>query len=193
VGNLLPLADPIHKVSIIPRGSSALGYTLQLPLEDRYLATKSELLDKLSVLLAGRASEQLIFNEISTGAQNDLQQATFIAKKMICQYGMSDKVGPVALVENHQVFLGRDFLKEKNYSEELSSNIDKEVRRIVEECYNKALSILKENKKKLIQLASALEEKEMLGKEEIEKIIGKKVTEETLTYNDESTRADHNG
>ncbi|MEA3485988.1 MAG: ATP-dependent zinc metalloprotease FtsH, partial [Candidatus Aerophobetes bacterium] len=144
--NLLPFADPIYKVSIIPRGSSALGYTLQLPLEDRYLATKSELLDKLSVLLAGRASEELIFNEASTGAQNDLQQATFIVKKMICQYGMSDKLGPVALVENHKVFLGRDFLKEKSYSEELASNVDKEVHRIIEECHDKALNILKKNK-----------------------------------------------
>jgi len=193
VGNLLPFADPIHKVSIIPRGSSALGYTLQLPLEDRYLATESELLDKLSVLLAGRASEKLIFNEVSTGAQNDLQQATFIAKKMICQYGMSDKLGPVALVENHEVFLGRDFLKEKSYSEELASNIDKEVHRIIEECYDKALNILKENKEKLIQLASTLEEKEVLEKEEIERIIGKKVTKEASAYNDESTRADYSG
>jgi len=193
VGNLLPFADPIHKVSIIPRGSSALGYTLQLPLEDRYLATESELLDKLSVLLAGRASEKLIFNEVSTGAQNDLQQATFITKKMICQYGMSDKLGPVALVENHEVFLGRDFLKEKSYSEELASNIDKEVHRIIEECYDKALNILKENKEKLIQLASTLEEKEVLEKEEIERIIGKKVTKEASAYNDESTRADYSG
>jgi len=159
VANLLPFADPIHKVSIIPRGSAALGYTLQLPLEDKYLVTKSELLDKLSVLLAGRASEEFIFNEISTGAQNDLQQATFIAKKMICEYGMSEKLGPVALGENHEVFLGRDFLKEKSYSEELAFDIDKEIRRIIEECYGRALRLLRENKDKLIRLATGADYK----------------------------------
>jgi len=192
VANLLPFADPIHKVSIIPRGSAALGYTLQLPLEDKYLVTKSELLDKLSVLLAGRASEEFIFNEISTGAQNDLQQATFIAKKMICEYGMSEKLGPVALGENHEVFLGRDFLKEKSYSEELAFDIDKEIRRIIEECYGRALRLLRENKDKLIRLAKVLEKKEVLGKEEIERIIGKKVTKEAI-HNDESTGADYKG
>ena len=192
VANLLPFADPIHKVSVIPRGSAALGYTLQLPLEDKYLVTKSELLDKLSVLLAGRASEEFIFNEISTGAQNDLQQATFIAKKMICEYGMSEKLGPVALGENHEVFLGRDFLKEKSYSEELAFDIDKEIRRIIEECYGRALRLLRENKDKLIRLAKVLEKKEVLGKEEIERIIGKKVTKEAI-HNDESTGADYKG
>jgi cell division protease FtsH len=175
VGNLLPSADPIYKVSIIPRGSAALGYTLQLPLEDRYLATQSELLDRLTVLLAGRASEKLIFNEITTGAQNDLEQATFIARKMICDYGMSDKLGPISLGENHEVFLGRDFLKEKSYSEELAFDIDREVHRIIGECYDKALKILEENKNKLIHLAELLEEREVLGKEEIEEIIGNKV------------------
>jgi len=175
VGNLLPSADPIYKVSIIPRGSAALGYTLQLPLEDRYLATQSELLDKLTVLLAGRASEKLIFNEITTGAQNDLEQATFIARKMICDYGMSDKLGPISLGENHEVFLGRDFLKEKSYSEELAFDIDREVHRIIGECYDKALKILGENKNKLIHLAEVLEEREVLGKEEIEEIIGNKM------------------
>jgi len=175
VGNLLPSADPIYKVSIIPRGSAALGYTLQLPLEDRYLATQSELLDRLTVLLAGRASEKMIFNEITTGAQNDLEQATFIARKMICDYGMSDKLGPISLGENHEVFLGRDFLKEKSYSEELAFDIDREVHRIIGECYDRALKILEENKNKLIHLAEVLEEREVLGKEEIEEIIGNKM------------------
>lgn len=181
VGNLLPNADPIHKVSIIPRGSVALGYTLQLPLEDRYLATESELLDKLSVLLAGRASEELIFKEVSTGAQNDLEQATHIARKMICDYGMSDKMGPVTLGKgNGEVFLGRDFLKEKNYSEELAFDIDKEIMRIIKQCYDKALKILRSRKGKLIRLAELLEKKEVLETDDIEKVLGKKITVEGL-------------
>jgi len=178
VGNLLPHADPIHKVSIIPRGSVALGYTLQLPLEDRYLATKSELLDKLSVLLAGRASEELIFKEVSTGAQNDLEQATHVVRKMICDYGMSEKLGPVALGKgNTEVFLGRDFLKEKNYSEELAFDIDKEIHRMIQESYDRALKILREHKGKLIRLAEKLEEKEVLGEEDIKEVLGEKITE----------------
>ena len=178
VGNLLPHADPIHKVSIIPRGSVALGYTLQLPLEDRYLATKSELLDKLSVLLAGRASEELIFKEVSTGAENDLEQATHVVRKMICDYGMSEKLGPVALGKgNAEVFLGRDFLKEKNYSEELAFDIDKEIHRIIQESYDRALKILREHKGKLIRLAEKLEEKEVLGEEDIKEVLGEKITE----------------
>ncbi|MFQ5835650.1 MAG: ATP-dependent zinc metalloprotease FtsH, partial [bacterium] len=180
VGNLLPHADPIYKVSIIPRGSVALGYTLQLPLEDRYLATKSELLDKLSVLLAGRASEEIIFKEVSTGAQNDLEQATHIVRKMICDYGMSEKLGPVTLGKgNAEVFLGRDFLKEKNYSEELAFDIDKEIHRIIQESYDRALRILKEHKGKLIRLAEKLEEKEVLGEEDIKEVLGRKMTEKT--------------
>jgi cell division protease FtsH len=172
-------ADPIHKVSIIPRGSAVLGYTLQLPLEDRYLATKSELMDKLSVLLAGRASEDLIFKEVSTGAQNDLKQATLIVRKMICDYGMSEKLGPVTLGSGDaEVFLGRDFLKEKNYSEELAFDIDKEIRRMIEECHSRALEILRENRDKLDTLARLLEEKEVLAKEEIEEILGQNIVGE---------------
>ncbi|MBE0477753.1 ATP-dependent zinc metalloprotease FtsH [Candidatus Aerophobetes bacterium] len=176
VGNLLPETDPIHKVSIIPRGSAALGYTLQLPLEDKYLATKSELLDKLVVLLAGRASEQLIFNEISTGAQNDLSRATHIVRKMITEYGMSEKLGPVALHgESDEVFLGRDFLKEKNYSEELAYEVDKEIKRMIEAAYRKGYAILEKNKDKLVKLAEELETKEVLEEADIKRILGERV------------------
>jgi len=193
VGNLLPHADPIYKVSIIPRGSVALGYTLQLPLEDRYLATKSELLDKLSVLLAGRASEELIFKEASTGAQNDLEQATHIARKMICDYGMSEKLGPVALGKgNGEVFLGRDFLKEKNYSEELAFDIDREIFRIVKESYERALKILGKHKGKLIRLAELLAKKEVLEKDDIEKILGKKITEESVANKKTKAKSNKN-
>lgn len=181
VGNILPHADPIHKVSIIPRGSVALGYTLQLPLEDRYLATKSELLDKVSVLLAGRASEEIIFKEVSTGAQNDLEQATHIARKMVCDYGMSEKMGPMTLGKgNGEVFLGRDFLKEKNYSEEMAFDIDKEIMSLIKQCHDTALRILRKYKGKLIHLAELLEEKEVLEADDIEKILGKKTTAEEL-------------
>jgi len=180
VGNLLPNADPIHKVSIIPRGSAALGYTLQLPLEDRYLTTRSELMDRLTVLLAGRASEELIFNEISTGAQNDLSQATHIVRKMITEYGMSEKLGPVALhTGTEEVFLGRDLLKERNYSEKLAYEVDKEVTRIIEEAYKRAYNILKENKEKLVKLAEELEMREVLEENDIKKILGEKVTSES--------------
>ncbi|HHF99133.1 MAG TPA: ATP-dependent metallopeptidase FtsH/Yme1/Tma family protein [Candidatus Aerophobetes bacterium] len=180
VGNLLPNADPIHKVSIIPRGSAALGYTLQLPLEDRYLTTRSELMDRLTVLLAGRASEELIFNEISTGAQNDLSQATHIVRKMITEYGMSEKLGPVALhTGTEEVFLGRDLLKERNYSEKLAYEVDKEVTRIIEEAYKRAYNILKENKEKLVKLAEELERREVLEENDIKKILGEKVTSES--------------
>jgi len=179
VGYLLPNADPVHKVSIIPRGSAALGYTLQLPLEDRYLTTKSELLDKLTVLLAGRASEQLIFNEVSTGAQNDLSQATHIVRKMITEYGMSEKLGPVALGTGaEEVFLGRDLLKERNYSEELAYEVDKEVSRIIEESYQRAYHILEENKDKLIKLAEELEAREVLEEADIKRILGDKIAVE---------------
>ena len=180
VGNLLPNADPIHKVSIIPRGSAALGYTLQLPLEDRYLTTRSELMDRLTVLLAGRASEELIFNEISTGAQNDLSQATHIVRKMITEYGMSEKLGPVALhTGTEEVFLGRDLLKERNYSEKLAYEVDKEVTRIIEEAYKRAYNILKENREKLVKLAEELERREVLEENDIKKILGEKVTSES--------------
>ncbi|KKL80767.1 hypothetical protein LCGC14_2001460 [marine sediment metagenome] len=175
VGNILPNADPIHKVSIIPRGSVALGYTLQLPLEDRYLATKSELLDKLSVLLAGRASEEVIFKEVSTGAQNDLEQATHIARKMVCDYGMSEKMGPMTLGKgNGEVFLGRDFLKEKNYSEEMAFNIDKEIMSLIKQCHETALRILKKYKGKLIRLAVKLLQKifPKLQKENLNSVLG---------------------
>jgi cell division protease FtsH len=183
VGNLLPHADPVHKVSIIPRGSSALGYTLQLPLEDRYLVSKSELLDKLAVLLAGRASEDLIFKEVTTGSQNDLTVATHMVRKMITEYGMSDRIGPVALHgETDEVFLGRDFLKERNYSEELAYEVDREINRIIEHAYRRVTRILEDNREKLVALATELEEKEVLEEADLERIIGKNISaEETVS------------
>ena len=171
VAKLIPGTDPIHKVSIIPRGP-ALGYTLQLPLEDKYLSTKTEIIDKLTVFLGGRASEELTFNELTTGAENDLQQATEIAHKMICEYGMSDRLGPLTLRKKEtEIFLGRDFTKEKAYSEKTAQIIDEEVKKIVEDCRDRAKDLLKKNKAKLDRLAKALIEKEILAGEEVEEIL----------------------
>lgn len=177
VARLIPGTDPIHKVSIIPRGP-ALGYTLQLPLEDKYLSTKTEITDKLTVFLGGRAAEELTFNELTTGAENDLQQATEIAHKMVCEYGMSDKLGPLTLrKKDSEIFLGRDFVKEKAYSEKTAEMIDQEVKKILEDCRDRAKELLRKNMAKLDRLAKALMEKEILVGEEVEEILkhGKEV------------------
>jgi len=171
VAKLIPGTDPIHKVSIIPRGP-ALGYTLQLPLEDKYLSTKTEIIDKLTVFLGGRAAEELTFNELTTGAENDLHQATEIAHKMVCEYGMSDKLGPLTLRKKEtEIFLGRDFVKEKAYSEKTAEMIDQEVKKIVEDCRGRAKELLRKNMAKLDRLAKALMEKEILVGEEVEEIL----------------------
>jgi len=171
VAKLIPGTDPIHKVSIIPRGP-ALGYTLQLPLEDKYLSTKTEIIDKLTVFLGGRAAEELTFNELTTGAENDLHQATEIAHRMVCEYGMSDKLGPLTLRKKEtEIFLGRDFVKEKAYSEKTAEMIDQEVKKIVEDCRGRAKELLRKNMAKLDRLAKALMEKEILVGEEVEEIL----------------------
>lgn len=170
VAKLTPGTDPVHKVSIIPRGP-ALGYTLQLPLEDRYLTTRQEILARLSVLMGGRAAEELVFKEITTGAQNDLAKATEIAHKMVVEFGMSEKIGPVSLKgPEEEVFLGRDFTREPRFSDKTSEIIDEEVKRIVEEAKDRADEILKDNQDKLKCLAEQLIEKEILDAEEVQKI-----------------------
>lgn len=164
-------ADPLHKVSIIPRGV-ALGYTMQLPLEDRYITTKRELMGKLTGLLGGRASEEIIFNETTTGAQNDLELATQIARRMVCEFGMSEKLGSLTFGHReHQVFLGRDIVEEKNYSDETAQLIDEEIRRIIDTCYNRAKRELSAHKDKLKLLAETLKEKEVMVGEEVRKLL----------------------
>lgn len=171
--------EKLHKVSIIPRGAAALGYTLQKPLQDRYLRSKTELLDVITVALGGRASEELIFDEITTGAQNDLSMVTDWARRMVCEYGMSDKLGHLTFGKrHHQVFLGRDIVEERNYSEQTAQEIDMEVRAIIEKCYKKAKEALTENKDKLIKLADALMEREVLDVKEVMKIVGMKDEEQ---------------
>ncbi|MFH1856777.1 MAG: ATP-dependent zinc metalloprotease FtsH [Candidatus Omnitrophota bacterium] len=170
--------DPLHKVSIIPRGMAALGYTLQLPLEDRYIVTKKELIGKLIVFLGGRASEELMCNESTTGAQNDLEMTTLIARRMVCEFGMSDKLGHITFGHRkEQVFLGRDIGEERNYSDFTAQEIDKEIKIIVEDCYRKAKELLSQNKEKLQKLAETLREKEVMGEEEVRQVLGMEVNE----------------
>ena len=167
IGMLLEHTDPVHKVTIIPRGRAG-GYTLSLPKEDRYYATRSEMLDELKVLLGGRVAEALVLKEISSGASNDLQRATALARQMICEYGMSEKIGPVTFGHRQdQVFLGRDIARDKDYSEEVAAEIDKEVRSFLDNAYAATENLLNEHMDKLHLIAEALIERETLEKEEI--------------------------
>jgi cell division protease FtsH len=166
VAHLLPSVDPVHEVSIIPRGRAG-GYTMILPKEDRFFMGKSELMDQVTHLLGGRVSEELVLNEISTGAKNDLERATQIARRMVMEFGMSERIGPMTLGHKHEeVFLGRDLARGRNYSEEVAASIDKEVKNIIETCYNKAKTLLSENINKLHKVAQALLEREKLDGEE---------------------------
>ena len=172
--------DPVHKVSILPRGR-ALGYTMHLPVEDRYLTTRNELMARMATLLGGRVAEDLIFGDVTTGAQSDLERITDVAHKMVCQFGMSDKLGPLTFgLNENQVFLGRDFYKDREYSEEIAFEIDKEVRQIVDECYHRARTVLEANRDVLDALAKALLEREVLTAEEVKKIIKEVETSRTL-------------
>jgi cell division protease FtsH len=168
VGHILPDADPVHKVSILPRGM-ALGYTLQLPDEDRFLGRKSELLAQITCLLGGGVAEEIVFDEVGTGRQNDLERATEIARRMIMEYGMSDVLGPLSLGRRHgNPFLGRDMMEERNYGEEVATAIDKEVRNIIDQCYAEAKRILTEHRAQMDTMKDVLLERETLEKDEFE-------------------------
>lgn len=170
VSKLLKVKE-VTKVTIIPRGL-ALGYTLNLPQEDRYLMTKRELLGEMTVMLAGRAAEEIVFGEVTTGAQNDLERATELARRMVCEFGMSEKLGPVTLGRKAgPIFLGRDIVEDRNYSEAVASEIDREVRRIVEECYERAKKLLQENRHVLDLIANRLLEKETIEGEELDELL----------------------
>ncbi len=171
VAHYLPDPDPIHKISIIPRGQ-ALGVTQQLPLDDRHLYTEDYLIKKITVLLGGRVSEELVFKKISTGAQDDLKKATQIARKMVCDWGMSKKLGPLTFGRNEeQIFLGKELLRIKDYSEETAKIIDEEVRNIVHTCYEKARSILMQYFNKLHKVAEILLEEETIDAEKFKFIL----------------------
>lgn len=171
LGKLLPNADSPHKVTILPRGM-ALGYTLTLPSEDRFLMSKSQMLDEMTVFLGGRVAEQLVFNEVTTGAQNDLERCTEMARRMVCEFGMSENLGPLTLGRRHHpVFLGRDFNEDRNYSEEVAAKIDVEIRNIVDSCYDKAMQMLMDHRDVLDRIVSVLLEKETIGAEELDRLI----------------------
>ncbi len=168
-------ADPVHKITIIPRGVAALGYTQQQPTEDRYLMTKSELLDRMAVLLGGRVAEELVFGEISTGAQNDLQRATDIARSMVTEYGMSDRLGLVTYErERRPMFLPESFTSGgKTYSEEKAAEIDGEISKVVEDTHQRVRGILGEKREVLNTLAKLLLEKEIVQGDEMRALLGK--------------------
>ncbi len=172
VASSLPNVDPVRRISIIPRGISALGYTLQLPTEDRYLMTRTELLDRLAVLLGGRVAEEIKFNEISTGAHNDLQRATDIATSMVKEYGMSEKLGYVTFEkEKRPLFMPSPLFSSREYSEETARQIDEEVKKIIDDTYNKAKQILTAKRRELEELAQMLLEKEVVEEADLKKIL----------------------
>ncbi len=183
VARLLPGSDPIHKVTIIPRGM-ALGVTQQLPVDEKHTYPKQYLLDNITILLGGRAAEELILKDFTTGSGNDIERATNIARKMVCEWGMSDEMGPLSYgKKEEQIFLGREFATHKDYSEETAERIDKEISRIVSQCYEKAKQFLADHMHVLNSLAAALLEKEVLNSTEIDEIIGtasKKTCQENL-------------
>ncbi|SDN82355.1 cell division protease FtsH [Desulfonauticus submarinus] len=171
VAKFSPKADPVHKVSIIPRGR-ALGITMQLPIDDRHTYSKTYLETSLAVLMGGRVAEEIVFGELTTGAGNDIERATKMARRMVCEWGMSDNLGPLAWGDNSQeIFLGRDLVHHKDYSEETARQIDAEVKRVVLKAYQRARKILEENLNKLHDLANALLERETLTGEEVDKIL----------------------
>ncbi|HUO56803.1 MAG TPA: ATP-dependent zinc metalloprotease FtsH [bacterium] len=177
VGKMVDKSHSVHKVSIIPRGHAALGATWYLPKEERFLASKTELLNRITALLGGRTAEELTFGDVTTGAGDDLNRATEMARAMVCEYGMSEKMGSITLGrKDDMVFIGRDLMKEKNYSEQTAQMIDAEVKRIVEDCHKKATDILKKNRKFLKAMAEALLEREVLDSSDVDDILaGRKI------------------
>ena len=171
VGALLPEADPVHKISIIPRGQ-ALGVTMSLPTEDRFMMSRGQLMAQLAMMLGGRAAERVIFDEITTGASNDLERVTQTAKQMVTRYGMSEKLGPMALGHaNGQVFMGRDFNAQPDYSDEIAFQIDKEIRRIVDESYDTAEDLLVRNRSLVNKLSSDLIEYETVDSKHLARLV----------------------
>jgi cell division protease FtsH len=180
VSKLIPNTDPVHKVTILPRGM-ALGYTLHLPVEDRHIMTRSELLARMTVALGGRVAEELCFNEMTTGASDDLKKVTDIAHGMVCEYGMSSELGPRTFGKKQkQVFLGRDIYEDRNFSEEVAKKIDEEIKKIVDERYKVAKEVIQNNMESLEKVVKILIEKEVIEKEEFDDLLAGVVKEQEI-------------
>jgi cell division protease FtsH len=199
VARLIPGTDPIHKVTIIPRGA-ALGLTQQLPTDDRYTQNRRFCENSLSILMGGRVAEELVFAQPTTGAGNDIEKATELARKMVCEWGMSEKLGPLAFgKKDQQIFLGREIAQHKDYSESTAMEIDLEVKRIVMNAYNRSKGLLTEHMDELKRLAEALLEHESLSGDEIdkvirgEKIVRKKTETPAKTEEEEKERTEAKG
>ncbi len=182
VAKILPGSDPVHKISIIPRGHAALGYTLQLPEEDRFLISKSELMNRIAVLLSGRVSEEIVFNDVTSGAANDLERATQTARQMVTQLGMSDSLGLVKLGnKREEIFLGRDISEDRNYSEQIAYQIDQEVKTIIDTCYGKAKEILTSHRALMDKIAGVLLEREVIDGEEFDRLMNENTPKVSIT------------
>ncbi|MBR35057.1 MAG: cell division protein FtsH [Nitrospinae bacterium] len=189
VAKLIPGADPVHKVTIIPRGR-ALGLTMQLPVDERHTYPVKYLMDRLAVLFGGRAAEEIALNQITTGAGNDIEQGTDLARKMICEWGMSETMGPLAYgKKEEQIFLGREISQHKDYSEATAIAIDKEVKELVAKSYERAKKLVRENKKTLDKLAEALLERESLGSHEVDVIVFGKIKADELAKKEAKAKA----
>jgi cell division protease FtsH len=177
VAKMLPNADPVHKISIVARGLT-LGHTRQLPTEDRYMLTHSQFKDMLATLMGGHTAEEIIFNEITTGSQNDIEQATKLARKMVTSFGMSDKLGPRTFGQKEElVFLGREISEQRDYSDKVAEQIDDEVHTIIQQAYETAKRILTENKPKLIHIAQRLITEETIEGEALEALLSEPIVE----------------
>src|ERR671919_1181048 len=177
VGHYLEHSDPVHKISVIGRGQ-ALGYTISMPQEDRFLTTRAELTDSMAMTLGGRAAEEIVFGEITTGAANDLEKVTATAKAMVMRYGMSEKLGPRVFGHDHgQPFLGREFSAEPDYSDEIAREIEDEIRRVVEEAHRSARDILERHKEHLDYVSDILLRRETIEREEFIQLLDGKAEE----------------
>jgi cell division protease FtsH len=180
VGHFLEHSDPVHKISVISRGQ-ALGYTISMPQEDRFLTTRAELEDTMAMTLGGRAAEEIVFGEITTGASNDIEKVTQTAKQMVMRFGMSDKLGPRVFGHDHgQPFLGREFSTEPDYSDEIAREIDDEVRRIIEAAHERATNILTEHQNDLTKISEILVKRETIEKEEFLALLAGKNEEDVF-------------
>jgi cell division protease FtsH len=185
VAHYLDHTDPVHKISVISRGQ-ALGYTISLPTEDKFLTTRAELSDTMAMTLGGRAAEELVFDEVTTGASNDLEKVTATAKQMVMRFGMSEKLGPRVFGHDHgQPFLGREFSSEPDYSDEIAREIDDEIRRIVEEAHQSARDILAQHRQKLDDVSEVLLKRETIEREQFVALLAGQTEEEVFGRDEE--------